>query len=325
MVATPKGWQHHGQEDHRRREAGKGLPDGGLGADMSVLGTRFLGVLTAALAAALLLAGLSLSAPAPRVAAGTECVSTIDVVLVLDGSESIVPADFVTMRGFVSELAAHFTISPNDAHAGVVQFAGEGEGRIEIGLSGEASALQGAIAAMTQIVGATDIQEGIAYGQGELNAGARGVPQVMIVMTDGVHNQPGDPLGEALAARNDGTVIFAIAVGAGPDVNQLVSIAGDASRVFSVDSYDALAAILDPLVEVVCPPEPTPEPPDTEIEDPPGGPTSGVLPLTLPETGAHDLPPGWPGKFRSLLFQASLGLAAAGLLMVGAYMLRARR
>ena len=322
MVATPKGWHHQGQGRSPTPGSQEGLPDGGLGAGMRGLGTPLICVLAAALAAALLFAGLSLSAPAPRVAAGTECVSTIDVVLVLDGSESIVPADFETMRGFVSELAGHFTISPGDAHAGIVQFAGEGQGRIEIGLSGDAGAVQAAIAAMTQIVGATDIQEGIAYGQGELNAGARGAPQVMIVMTDGVHNQPGDPLGEALAARNIGTVIFAIAVGAGPDVNQLVSIAGDASRVFSVDSYDALAAILDPLVEVVCPPEPTPEPPGSE----PGGPTSGVLPLTLPETGSgHDLPPGWPGKFRSLLFQASLGLAAAGLLMVGAYVLRARR
>ena len=296
---------------------------------MRDLELRIRGVFAAAMVSGLLLAGLGLLAPAPGASAqSAECSSTIDLMLVLDGSESIVPADFETMRGFVGDLVGHFTVSPDDAHVGIVQFAGEGQGRIEVQVSGDADAVYGAIASMTQIVGATDIQEGIAYGQGELGLAARGVPQVMIVMTDGVHNQPGDPVGEALAARQNGTQIYSIAVGPGPDVNQLLSIAGDADRVFTVDSYDALVTILDPLVEIVCP-EPGPTPPATEVDDPPGsqpgGPTSDVLPLTLPATGAHDLPPDWPEKGRSLFFQAGVGLMAAGLLMVGAYVAGSRR
>jgi collagen type VI alpha len=294
---------------------------------MRELEARIRGVLATAMVSALLLAGLGLLAPQGASAQSSECSSTIDLMLVLDGSESIVPADFETMRGFVSDLVGHFTVSPDDANVGIVQFAGQGQGRIEVQVTGDEAAVQGAIASMTQIVGATDIQEGVAYGQGELALSQRGVPQVMIVMTDGVHNQPGDPVGEALAARQYGTQIYSIAVGPGPDVNQLLSIAGDADRVFTVDSYDALVTILDPLVEVVCPQI---DPPDSEVTDPPGSqpggpPMSDVLPSTLPATGAHDLPPDWPEKGRSLFFQAAIGMMAAGLLMVGAYVVGSRR
>lgn len=297
---------------------------------MRELMMRLRGATAALLSAGLLLAAIGLATPPPQASAqSAQCTSTIDLMLVLDGSESIAPADFETMRGFVSDLVGHFTISPNDAHAGIVQFAGQGQGRIEIGLSGDSDAVQGAIESMTQIVGATDIQEGIAYGQAELTSGERGVPQVMIVLTDGVHNQQGDPVAEALAARGAGTQIFAIAVGSGPDVDQLVSIAGDASRVYSVDNYSALAAILDPLVEVVCPPEPTPATPGTSITNPPGsqpgGPDSDVLDLALPATGSNDLPPGYPERGRSLFFQAAIGLMFAGGLMLTAYVIGSRR
>jgi hypothetical protein len=293
---------------------------------------RLRGATAALLSAGLLLAAIGLATPPQQASAqSAQCTSTIDLMLVLDGSESIAPADFERMRAFVSDLVGHFTISPTDAHAGIVQFAGQGQGRIEIGVSGDSGAVQSAIASMTQIVGATDIQEGISYGQAELTSGERGVPQVMIVLTDGVHNQQGDPIAEALAARGAGTEIFAIAVGSGPDVDQLVSIAGDASRVYSVDNYSALAAILDPLVEVVCPPEPEPTPtmPGTSITNPPGsqpgGPDSDVLDLALPATGSNDLPPGYPERGRGLFFQAAIGLMFAGGLMVTAYVIGSRR
>jgi hypothetical protein len=291
---------------------------------------RLRGATAALLIGGLLLAAIGLATPPQASAQSAECTSAIDLMLVLDGSESIAPADFETMRGFVSELVGHFTISPSDAHAGIVQFAGQGQGRIETGVSGDSATVQGAIASMTQIVGATDIQEGISYGQGELTSAERGVPQVMIVLTDGVHNQEGDPIAEALAARDAGTQIFAIAVGSGPDANQLVSIAGDASRVYTVDNFSALAAILDPLVEVVCPPEPEPTPPGTSITDPPGsqpgGPdSSDVLDIVLPATGSNDLPPGYPERGRGLFFQAAIGLMFAGTLMLTAYVIGSRR
>ncbi len=209
----------------------------------------------------LILAGSRLASPPPQASAQAACAATIDFMLVLDGSESTSSAEFDVMKAFAGNLIAHFVVSPADAHAGIVQFAGEGQGIVEIGLSSDPDAIAGAISAMAQIVGATDIQEGIALAQQEITAAGRAdVPQVMIVLTDGEHNQPGDPIAEAETARSMGTEIFAVAVGPGPDIDQLNTIASDpdSEHVFPVADFEALATILDPLVLVVCPPTPTP-------------------------------------------------------------------
>lgn len=300
------------------------------------MGTKQALLLVMAVVAGLALAAVALVGPPSRAAAQTECISTIDLMLVLDGSESISAADFELMRTFAGDLAGHFTISPDDVHAGIVQFAGEGQGRVEIGLSSDAAAVQGAVAAMTQIVGATDIQEGIALAQGELAAGARsGVPRALIVLTDGAHNQPGDEVAEAEAARAAGTEIFAIAVGSGPDLGQLGAIASDpdSEHVFSVGDFEALVTILDPLVQVVCPPPPTPEPTieeePPEAEGPPAdadSPSNEVLGVrALPATGSRGLPDDWLQRGLWLLVQAVIGLGSASALVAGTYWVGRRR
>ena len=225
----------------------------------------------------------------PRVYAQAACATTIDFMLVLDGSESIDPTEFEVMKTFAGNLVDHFTISPADAHAGIVQFASEGQGVIEIGLSSDPGAIATAISTMTQIVGITDIQEGIALAQQELTASGRpDVPHVILVLTDGVHNEPGDPIAEAEAARSLSTEIFAIAVGPGPDIDQLNAIASDpdGEHVFSVGDFAALATILDPLVLVVCPPTPTLTPTSTLTPTP--MPTASA---TAPPAPAATLPP----------------------------------
>src|SRR3990172_6132580 len=58
------------------------------------------------------------------------CEAPIDLLLVLDGSGSIFARDFRTMQGFSQDVAGSFVISPGGAHVGVVQFSGEGQGRL---------------------------------------------------------------------------------------------------------------------------------------------------------------------------------------------------
>ena len=197
------------------------------------------------------------------------CEAAIDLMLVVDGSGSIFARDFRTMQGFSQDLAGSFVISPGGGHVGVVQFSGEGQGRLEIGLSDDAAAVKSAIDSMMQIEGFTDIQEGLELGQAELAAHSRpGVPHILIVLTDGQQEgAPGDPAAEAQSARNAGTEIFAIGVGGGPNLDQLNAIASDpdARHVFSVEDFDGLASVLNQLVANACPPSTpsTPSPSQT--------------------------------------------------------------
>lgn len=183
------------------------------------------------------------------------CAVPLDVMAVLDGSSSIAPSDFALMQQFAKDLSAHFDISPANVHEGVVQFSSQGDGRIEIGLSDDPAAIAAAIDAMTQLAGITDIEEGITIGQSELDANGRpGVPHVMIVLTDGVQTDEGDPEAAANAARNAGTEVFAVGVGPFIDQAELNAIASDpdAEHVFLVTDFADLQNVLDAIANAVC-------------------------------------------------------------------------
>lgn len=249
------------------------------------------GGFVALIIASLLLSIATLANSPQRASANIECASTMDLMLVLDGSESISWAQFDTLQTFASDLVGQLSISSADIHVGIVQFSGEGQGRAEIGLSDDAGAVQAAIFAMEQIVGVTDIQEGIALGQEQLTAAGRsGVPHVIVLVTDGEHNQPGDPAAEAVFARSLGTEIFAVAIGSGPEIAQLNAIvtepAGD--HIFSVDDFDGLTTILETLVQEVCPPKPTETPPASPT--PPPSPTGQGTPTPPPPGDATPTP-----------------------------------
>lgn len=201
------------------------------------------------------------------------------------------------MQQFAKDLSFHFEIGPAAAHVGVVQFSSEGDGKVEISLSDDSSAISAAIDAMVQLAGVTDIQEGVALGQGEINANARsGVARAMIVLTDGAHNEPGDPVAEADAARTAGTEIFAIGVSPFVDVAQLNGIASDpdASHVFLVDDFSDLPTVLDSIASAIC-----------------GIATPSVLPTTG-EAGN-----GGGGAAQWLIVAGLLAAAAAGLGIYG--------
>ena len=299
--------------------------------------TRMIRLLSASMAAVivalLLLAATTLASPPPRAHAQTGCSSAIDLMVVLDGSESISWSEFDTMQGFVSDLVSRFTISAADTHVGIVQFAGEGQGRVEGALSGDAATRQAVIFDMTQIIGVTDIQEGVALGQEQLTLNGRaGVPHILLLLTDGEHNQPGDPIAEAELARSLGTEIFAVGIGDGPKLDELNAIvtALASEHAFSVDNFDELVTILEPLVEIACPPTPTPtatatatalpptETPTAPLESPTPGatPTSEVMDVTrLPGVGTNSLAPNRGRGDGRLQEQALIGTAGAILFL----------
>src|SRR3990172_4124195 len=65
------------------------------------------------------------------------CQTSIDLMLVVDGSGSIFASDFTKMKNFSKDLVGNFDVSASGTHIGVVQFSGQGEGRLVIGLSSD--------------------------------------------------------------------------------------------------------------------------------------------------------------------------------------------
>jgi hypothetical protein len=58
----------------------------------------------------------------PECPAVAECTAELDVVFVLDGSGSISPAAFETMRSFVDGMLAHYALGQDRVMVGVIQF-----------------------------------------------------------------------------------------------------------------------------------------------------------------------------------------------------------
>ncbi|NCC33482.1 MAG: VWA domain-containing protein, partial [Chloroflexia bacterium] len=222
------------------------------------------------------------------------CTEALELMLVLDGSGSISSTNFRQMRDFVRNLVSSYTISPDDVRVGIAQFGTQGWGRYEVRLADDPNLVLTRINAMRQLDGYTDIQEGLQLGREDLAANGRaGVPQVIILLTDGEHNQGGDPVEEAQLVRDAGMHLFAIAVGSGPNLQQLNALTADPDRVFSVSNFASLSTILRQIVAVSCenlppPPEP-PLPPQLQPEvrsiEPEEGYNDGTTDVTILGSG----------------------------------------
>jgi Tol biopolymer transport system component len=222
------------------------------------------------------------------------CTEQVDLMLVLDGSSSINASDFTRMQDFARNLVNSFAVGPNDAQIGIVQFASQGKGGREIGLSADPGEIITRVDGMQQLKGSTDLEEGLRLARAELTSNGRaGVPQVIILLADGEHNQGGDPLDEAQQAKTAQMHLFAVAVGGNLNMNQLRAIASDpdAEYVFAVKDFADLESILGNLVATTCPLPP-------EAPTPPEQPTPTPQPTTLdvraiePNEGYNDAATG---------------------------------
>lgn len=174
---------------------------------------------------------------------------SVDLMLVLDGSGSIQPGDFATMKNFVYDLVNSFTIGPNDANIGIIQFSNTAE--LYLPLSTDGERVNASIENMTQFGDRTNIAAAIELAQDQFVTRREGIPRVIIVLTDGLHNMDGNPVAQADIARAQGTSILGIAVGS-VDITELIDISGGAENVITVGSFDGLDVILDILLNNTC-------------------------------------------------------------------------
>lgn len=220
----------------------------------------------------LLLGGINLStlqsaeatAPTPPAAISinqTGC--SLDLMLALDGSGSISETDFEIMRDFVRTMVNSFSIGPRDANVGIIQFSTTAE--LYIGLSDDPNSVNAAVDNMTKFGNSTNIAAAIDLAQEQFVTRRAGIPRVIIVLTDGLHNEAGNPIVSADRARAAGTAVFGVAVG-GVDFNELSQISGGDQNVITVSGFGGLNTILDILLNNTCAVVVVPQPGDENIE-----------------------------------------------------------
>ena len=234
------------------------------------LGSPGFVVIMALAVAMMVLAATTGSSPTPRPAhaqAAPSCLAPVDVMLVLDSSDSLSNGDVANLKA-----AAHSfvdTLMPDGsslARIGVVDY--DTTVQSVLSLTGAAGivAIDGAIDA----VGHTGVTEytatGPAIDAAQAQFSSNGVPHVMVIITDGLPNRPqgngpGAATAAAAAARAAGTEVYVVGVmssgqGGGFDQDLINGLASDpdAQHAFMISNYAGLQSILQSLGSEICRP-----------------------------------------------------------------------
>ncbi|XP_069051376.1 collagen alpha-6(VI) chain-like [Lepisosteus oculatus] len=185
-----------------------------------------------------------------------------DIVMLIDGSESIRREDFRRMQNFMNDLVGNFHIDQTSVRVGVAQFSTEPQKEFYLSEFDSEDAIKERILQMKQMKQSTYIGKALRFIRSffEPSAGSRiqqFVPQNLIVITDGKSIDPVEEAAAELRALN--IHIFVISIGY-VDALQLLQVAGSPERLLQVQSFEALENIEGRVFTAVC------EPNDPSIE-----------------------------------------------------------
>eukprot|EP01129_Flabellula_baltica_P015151 TRINITY_DN751_c0_g1_i1.p1 TRINITY_DN751_c0_g1~~TRINITY_DN751_c0_g1_i1.p1 ORF type:complete len:803 (-),score=169.99 TRINITY_DN751_c0_g1_i1:304-2712(-) len=197
-----------------------------------------------------------------------ECDAPVDIMLVLDGSSSISRTNWDRVLAF-SELVVRSYVFGTSANFGVTQFSSTELSTLEHGMSGDKESVLALIGSLVQQRSYTSISRGLDIGIAELlNNGRPGVKKMIILLTDGIQNQPGDPIASALVGKEAQIEIFAVTVSAAVDLISINSVVTTPAwyHVFSVLQFYELANIVIDINLRTCEASLAPLPPIPGVE-----------------------------------------------------------
>ncbi|XP_027002768.2 matrilin-4 isoform X3 [Tachysurus fulvidraco] len=180
----------------------------------------------------------------PKADGNEKCKSgPVDLVFIIDGSRSVRPHEFETMRKFMIDIISEMDISPNAARVGVVQYSSQVQNVFSLKQYITHEDMVKAIKDIIPLAQGTMTGLAIRYAMNvafSAEEGARNnVPHVAVIVTDG---RPQDRVAEvAAAARESGIEIFAVGV-ARADMTSLRAMASPPfeDHVFLVESFDLI-------------------------------------------------------------------------------------
>uniref|UniRef100_A0A8C1S0F3 Matrilin 4 n=1 Tax=Cyprinus carpio TaxID=7962 RepID=A0A8C1S0F3_CYPCA len=167
----------------------------------------------------------------------------VDLVFIIDGSRSVRPHEFETMRKFMIDIIHELDIGLEATRVGVVQYSSQVQNVFSLKAFSKTAQMVKAINEIIPLAQGTMTGLAIRYAMNvafSAEEGARpNVPHVAVIVTDG---RPQDRVAEvAAAARESGIEIYAIGV-ARADMTSLRAMASPPfeDHVFLVESFDLI-------------------------------------------------------------------------------------
>ncbi|KAF6312695.1 collagen type VI alpha 6 chain [Rhinolophus ferrumequinum] len=181
-------------------------------------------------------------------------VEKVDLVFLVDGSNSIDQEDFKKMKTFLASVVQDFDVSVNRVRIGMAQFSDTYQPEFPLGKFTGKQEISLQIENITQIFGYTRIgaalQQVRHYFRPDMGSRINaGTPQVLLVITDG---QSQDDVAQAAEdLRNKGIDIYSVGIGKVDD-QQLIQITGAANKKLTVHNFDELRKIKKRIVRNIC-------------------------------------------------------------------------
>ncbi|EPQ06122.1 Collagen alpha-6(VI) chain [Myotis brandtii] len=181
-------------------------------------------------------------------------IEKVDLVFLMDGSNSIHEDDFKKMKAFLASIVQDFDVRANRVRIGAAQFSHTYRPEFPLGTFVGKKEISLQIENIQQIFGYTHIGAALQMvGQFfRPDMGSRintGTPQVLLVLTDG---QSQDEVAQAAEdLRHKGIDIYSVGIG-NVDDQQLIQITGTASKKLTVDNFDELQKVKKRIIRNIC-------------------------------------------------------------------------
>lgn len=181
-------------------------------------------------------------------------IEKVDLVFLMDGSNSIHPNDFQKMKEFLASVVQDFDVSLNRVRIGVAQFSDSYRSEFLLGAFTGEKEISSQIESIQQIFGYTRIGDALRkvrhYFRPDMGSRINaGTPQVLLVLTDGRSQDEVAQAAEEL--RHKGVDIYSVGIG-DVDDQQLVQITGTAEKKLTVHNFDELRKVKKRIVRNIC-------------------------------------------------------------------------
>ncbi|XP_051255377.1 collagen alpha-6(VI) chain [Dicentrarchus labrax] len=176
-----------------------------------------------------------------------------DFFFLMDDSGSIENQDFADMQTFIIEFISIFRIGPGHIRMGLVKYADLPTKEFDLKTYSDADKLKEAIKSIEHKGGDTKTGKALSSMATHFEeARDRKVPKYLIVVTDGESKD--EVTAPAADLRDQGVIIYAVGVSKA-NQTQLQEIAGDQTRTFFVQNFDALKSIKNDIFRHICSPD----------------------------------------------------------------------
>ncbi|KAM6936028.1 LOW QUALITY PROTEIN: collagen alpha-6(VI) chain [Lycodopsis pacificus] len=188
-----------------------------------------------------------------------ECKKTerADIIFLVDGSTSITLSKFRSMQKFMASMVNQTTVGKDLTRFGVILYSTDPKSIFTLKKYNSKRDVLNAISALSSPYGDTYTGRALAYSLEFFNDAHGGradlqVPQILVVITDGDATDRNSLFAPSVALLDKGISVFSIGV-EGANRTQLEIMSGhDMSRVFYVDSFDALETLYNNITHVLC-------------------------------------------------------------------------